>query len=97
LSPSTTGSTSLNKKEIDAETHRLAVKIRDVLGTHMAKFEDKERHECVISCLVALGTQVGRIKRLAVSTGIVDEEEFDNYFDGVSDGEYKRNQMQYNS
>ncbi len=87
----------MNKKEIDAETHRLAVKIRDILGTHMAKFEDKERHECVISCLVALGTQVGRIKRLAVSVGVVGEKEFDNYFDGVADGEYKKDYMHYNS
>ena len=87
----------MNKKQIDAETAKLATKIRDLLGNHMSMFDEKGRSECVISCLVALGTQVGRIKQLAVSTGVVDAEEFDNYFSGVTDAEYKTNQVHYNS
>ncbi|CAK9250665.1 unnamed protein product [Sphagnum jensenii] len=55
----------------------------------MALFDEEGRSECVISCLVALGTNVGKIKQLAVSTGIVEADEFDNYLSGVADAEYK--------
>lgn len=80
---------------LDDETTKLANKLRDSLGEHMLKFSALEIKEIIMSCLVALALEVGRLRWLAIATEEVEEEDFDRIFNEGVIQHYEKNKERY--
>ena len=63
----------------------LANQIRNCVGKHMSTFDASKFQEAFASAIIAMYTEVARLKHLIVSTGEVKPEDFDKvFFNGVS-------------
>ena len=69
----------------DQSSMVLANQIRNCVGKHMRTFDADEFQEAFASAIIAMYTEVARLKHLIVSTGEVKPEDFDKvFFNGVS-------------
>ena len=69
----------------DQSSMVLANQIRNCIGKHMSTFDADKFQEAFASAIIAMYTEVARLKHLIVSTGEVEPEDFDKVFQkGVS-------------
>lgn len=66
--------------ELDSETLKLAGGIRELLGAHLLKFKDHRYQNVLVSCLIALAIETGKIRWLTVELEEIDVEKFDSIF-----------------
>lgn len=78
----------------EQKTLELANQIKELLGRHMSD-DTKPYAELITSSLVALCIEVGRLRWLAVSTGEVEEDRFDQVFWEGTMGHYQDNKKKY--